>query len=203
MAIPLTRIQAPPAQQEAIRAALRDARGIEALPGRREVLAARHIPALYDLIADPRVSDPIYVFERPITLASTARWVLGLIQARARGEGLTLVNLDEHGAVSGFTELVVWPHWAAAEIGGALRADRQGRGEGPAGFATMTRWLFDAAGVELICLTAALDNMRSQRMIDGLGFIRRGEVDSQRPDGTLRRSVCWELTREEWGAANR
>ena len=79
-----------------------------------------------------------------------------------------------------------------------MRADRQSAGQGARGFGEMANWAFEIIGVRLMGLTAALDNVRSQRMIDGAGFQRMGERDSVRPDGTLRRSVYWELTREQW-----
>jgi RimJ/RimL family protein N-acetyltransferase len=185
-------------EAEAIRAALRAARGIDRLGGRREVLAERHIPALYELVRDPAVSDPIYIIAKPVTPASVAVWAAEMIAAQGRGEGLTLMNFDVEGALIGFTEALVWPDFAAGEIGGALRADHQGRGEGPTGFVAIVDWLFDEIGVRRIALTAATDNLRSQKMIDRAGFVRRGEIDSLRPDGSIRRSVYWELEREVW-----
>ena len=58
--------------------------------------------------------------------------------------------------------------------------------------------MFDHLGVRLIGLTAALDNHRSARVIEAAGFRFIGERDSIRPDGSVRRSRYWELTREEW-----
>ncbi|MBJ7411713.1 MAG: hypothetical protein JHD15_15290 [Phenylobacterium sp.] len=54
-----------------------------------------------------------------------------------------------------------------------------------------------------MCLTAALDNVRSQKGIDAAGFRRMGEREAVRPDGTTRRSVYWELTRDEWRQRHR
>ena len=34
--------------------------------------------------------------------------------------------------------------------------------------------------------------------IDGAGFTRMGEMESHRPDGTTRRSLYWEMTRDQW-----
>jgi RimJ/RimL family protein N-acetyltransferase len=62
-------------------------------------------------------------------------------------------------------------------------------------------WMFEHLGIRLICLTAALDNPRSQAIIDRAGFVRMGERDGIRPDGTARPSVYWEMTREQWRAA--
>ena len=63
--------------------------------------------------------------------------------------------------------------------------------------------MFETLGVRLIGLTAALDNVRSAAAIDGAGFRRMGEVESVRSDGTTRRSLYWELTREEWEKRHR
>lgn len=197
---PLTVLAASEQEANAIREAIRTARHSEALGGSRAILRAEHIPAFYELLRDPVVSGPIYVIEKPVTLASVTAWANDLIAAHARGEGLTLLRIDEAGEIFGFTEIIVWPDRASAEIGGALRADRQSAGEGAKGFARAVAWLFDEVGVRLIALTAALDNVRSQRMIDGLGFIRMGERDCVRPDGGVRPSVYWELPREAWRA---
>ena len=59
-------------------------------------------------------------------------------------------------------------------------------------------WMFEALGLGLICETAALDNVATQRLLDGLGFRRMGEVTSLRSDGTSRASLVWEMTRSEW-----
>jgi RimJ/RimL family protein N-acetyltransferase len=49
-----------------------------------------------------------------------------------------------------------------------------------------------------MCLTAALDNIRSQKAIDAAGFRRMGEREVTGPDGATRASVYWELSREAW-----
>jgi RimJ/RimL family protein N-acetyltransferase len=52
----------------------------------------------------------------------------------------------------------------------------------------------------MMCLTAALDNIRVQKGIDRAGFVRMGERDAVRSDGSIRRSVYWEITAEQWAA---
>jgi RimJ/RimL family protein N-acetyltransferase len=59
-------------------------------------------------------------------------------------------------------------------------------------------WMFDALSLELIVETAALDNIRTAKLLDHLGFVRKGEITSTRPDGTTRASLVWEITKEEW-----
>ncbi|HEY0436082.1 MAG TPA: GNAT family protein, partial [Phenylobacterium sp.] len=97
----------------------------------------------------------------------------------------------------------VWPERASGELAGARRADLQNSGQGRAGVAHSIAWMFETLGLRLIGLTAALDNVRSAKAIDGAGFRRMGERDSVRPDGTVRRSLYWELTRDEWRLRHR
>ena len=60
--------------------------------------------------------------------------------------------------------------------------------------------MFGTLGLSLLCETAALDNVATQRLLDGLGFQRMGEVTSTRSDGTTRASLVWEMTRADWEA---
>lgn len=198
---PLTVLTTTAEEEAAIRAAVREARGLSALSGRRVCAASAHVDGALALLNDPRVSEPIYDLPRPFTRETIAAWIEAAVERQARGEGILTFSLDEAGEIVGYGDLAVWPARASGEIGGAMRADRQSAGQGARGFAEMTDWAFDIIGIRLMGLTAALDNVRSQRMIDGAGFVRMGERDSVRPDGTVRRSVYWELTREAWRAS--
>jgi RimJ/RimL family protein N-acetyltransferase len=196
---PKTVLQATAEEEAAIRAAIREARGLEAIGG-RVVADLSHVATVTRLLADPRVSAPIYSLPQPATEESVAAWIADFLAARERGEGLLMITLDEAGEAAGYTDAVVWPERASGEIGGAIRADRQNAGQGGAGALRVFGWLFETIGVRLMCLTAALDNVRSQKLIDAAGFVRMGERDSVRPDGGVRRSVYWEMTRDAWRA---
>jgi RimJ/RimL family protein N-acetyltransferase len=163
----------------------------------------KHVPGLVTLLSDPAVSNWIYDLPRPITHDSVMRWVAEGQAQRLAGEGLLLVSLDPKKQVAGYSHIVVWPDRASAELAGAVRADLQGKGQGTAGMARTFGWIFETLGVQLMCLTAALDNVRSQKGIDAAGFRRMGERDAVRPDGTTRRSVYWELTADEWRQRHR
>ena len=196
---PKTVLEVGPQEAAAIRRAVREAGPEDG----RIVAGAEHVAGLTALLADPRVSDPIYDLPRPINLENVARWVADCTAARQRGERLLTVALDEAGEVAGYSCFSVWPDRSAAEIAGAMRADRQNSGQGRAGVGRSIAFMFETLGVRLIGLTAALDNVRSAAAIDGAGFRRMGEVESVRPDGTTRRSLYWELTREEWELRHR
>jgi RimJ/RimL family protein N-acetyltransferase len=122
---------------------------------------------------------------------------------RLAGEALLMVTLDDQGQVSGYSHIQVWPERSSAELAGAIRADLQSQGQGGRGMAHTFGWIFETLGVRLMCLTAALDNVRSQKGIDAAGFRRMGQRDAVRPDGTLRPSVYWEMTRDEWRQRHR
>ncbi len=196
---PKTVLEVGPQEAAAIRRAVREASPEDG----RIVAGAEHVAGLTALLADPRVSDPIYDLPRPINLETVGRWVAECEAARQRGERLLTVALDEAGEVAGYSCFSVWPDRSAAEIAGAMRADRQNNGQGRAGVGRSIAFMFETLGVRLIGLTAALDNVRSAAAIDGAGFRRMGEVESVRPDGTTRRSLYWELTREEWELRHR
>lgn len=190
---PVTVLQASPEEAAAIRAAVRAATD-------RVLAGPEHVDGLLALLLDPRVSDPIYDLPRPFTRESIAAWVQEGRAAHERGERLLSVTLDEAGEVAGYSQISVWPDRSSAEIAGAARADRQNAGRGRGGVSNAAAFMFETLGVRLIGLTAALDNVRSIAAIDGAGFVRMGERENLRPDGTVRRSVYWELTREAWRA---
>lgn len=199
---PKTVLHASAEEAEAIRVAVRNADPSTLGMGRVHV-EMKHVPGLVELLSDERVSGPIYDLPRPITQESITRWVAENQARRLAGDGLLLTTLDSDGAVGGYSHIAVWPERSSAELAGALRADLQGHGQGGAGMARTFGWIFETLGVRLMCLTAALDNIRSQKGIDAAGFRRMGEREAVRPDGTTRPSVYWEMTREDWRRLHR
>ena len=199
---PKTVINASEAEAEALRHAVRTI-DVATLGPHRERAELKHVPGLVKLLSDPQVSGPIYDLPRPITEDSVTRWVAESQAQALAGDALLIVNLDEAGEVAGYSRITVWPEHLSAELAGAVRADLQNSGRGGAGMAHTFGWIFETLSVRMICLTAALDNIRSQKGIDAAGFRRMGERDAVRPDGTTRRSVYWELTRDEWRMRHR
>lgn len=194
---PLTVLHATPEEEAAIREAVRHVDPTTLGPD-RVVAGPGHVEALTALLADPAVSDPIYDLPRPITSENVAAWIAECAAQQARGEGVLILSLAPDGAVVGYSKFSVWPDRSSAEIAGAMARDRQSSGQGGAGAARSFGWMFETLGVRLIGLTAALDNVRSARVIEAAGFVSRGERESVRPDGSIRRSLYWEMTRQAW-----
>jgi RimJ/RimL family protein N-acetyltransferase len=199
---PKTVLAVPDEEAEAIREAVRSV-DVGTLGMGRARAELKHVPGLLALLKDEQVSGPIYDLPRPITPDSITRWVAESQAQALAGEGLLLVTLDDHGQVAGYSKITVWPDRSAAELAGAVRADLQNRGQGSAGMARSFSWIFETLGVRMMCLTSALDNVRAQKGIDAAGFVRMGEREAVRPDGTTRRSVYWELTRDQWRKRHR
>ena len=151
-----------------------------------------------ELLRDPAVSAPIYDLPHPITHESVSAWIADAERKRQAGEALLMVNFDANGQVRGYSRFTIWPERSSAEIAGAVRADLQNAGAGKQGAARSFDWMFETFGVRLIGLTAALDNVRSARVIEAAGFVPMGERESTRADGSVRGSLYWEMTRESW-----
>jgi len=194
---PITVLAALPEEEAAIRAAVRMP-DLAALGEGRAVAAATDAEALCELLADPAVSDPIYDLPRPLTAETVRAWIEACEGERARGEGLLVLTRDPAGELVSYSKFTIWPQRSSGELAGATRADRQSQGQGSAGAFRAFGWMFETLGVRLIGLTAALDNIRSARLIDAAGFTRMGERESVRPDGSVRRSLYWEMTRDAW-----
>lgn len=196
--LPLTRNAVSDARQKAIRDAVRQARGIgfERSPSR--VAQLTDAPAFFEFLADPKIHGPIYNLPRPLTIASVENMIARNLAAQAEGEGVLLLRFDDDGDVIGYSEFEIWPEWGAGDLGGALRQDQQGLRAGVNGAKRSFDWMFEHLGLELIVATGALDNIRTARMLDGLGLVRKGEITSQREDGSTRQSLVWEITYSEW-----
>ena len=199
---PKTVIHASEEAAEALRERVRTV-DLATLGPNRERAELKHVSGLVALLSDPRVSGPIYDLPRPIDEDSITRWVAENQAQALAGDALLIVTLDEAGEVSAYSRITVWPEHLSAELAGAVRADLQNSGRGGVGMAHTFGWIFETLGVELMCLTAALDNLRVQKGIDAAGFVRMGERDAVRPDGTVRKSVYWEMTRDQWRKRHR
>ncbi|MEZ6002474.1 GNAT family N-acetyltransferase [Hyphomonas sp.] len=196
--IPITRHPASPEQVERIRSAVR---GAEMLNDSR-LAQPEDAEGLHALFAEPKVNAPIYSLPRPLNVENVRKFIEEHLAQRMRGEGLLFVRDAGDGRIMGYSDIQVWPEWAAGEIAGGLHPSLHSKGSGTQGAAQTFTWMFDVLHLDLICETASLENVITQRMLDGMGFHRKGQVTSTRPDGSTRESLVWEMTRPEWAQHN-
>ena len=196
--LPITKIACSPEHETRIRDAVRSAREIQfgLFPGR--LAKPSDAAAFYAFLSDPEIHGPIYSLPRPLTEESVRTFIEQKLAEQERGEGVLFLSFDEAGDVAAYTDFDIWPKWGAGDIGGAYRRDQQGRGGGGSGVKLAFTWMFETLMLERIVATAALDNVRTARIMDRLGFERMGEITSQRPDGGTRQSLVWEVSRAEW-----
>lgn len=196
--IPVTRHRVDQAKADLIRAAVRQATHLPSGQVPSRIAELKDAEELHTFLSDPAIHAPIYSLPKPLTASSVEAFISRHLDERDRGEGLLFVRPDENGAIMGYSDIQVWPDLGAGELGGAIRPDRQGQRAGITGAAASFTWMFDALHLELICETAALDNLRTAALLDHLGFERKGEVMSTSEDGTTRPSLVWEVTRTAW-----
>lgn len=196
--LPLTRIAFSGARQAEIRNAVRAAKGIAFDDAPSRLATVDDAEVFCRFLSDPAIHGPIYNLPVPLTTETVRTFIQRKLDERDRGEGLLFLRFDPEGAVIGYSEFDIWPEWGAGDLGGALRPDQQGRRAGVSGAARTFTWMFETLRLELIVATGALDNIRTARILDGLGFERKGEIISHRPDGGTRTSRVWEVTRQAW-----
>lgn len=194
---PKTRLHVTPEEAHAVRAAViaADPSGLGA-----DCTAAseKDAQALTHLLADPSIATAIYDLPSPITLQTVGAWIADAETKRRRGEALLTIRTATDATIYSYSYFTIWPDLAAAEIAGGFRTERQDAGLGKTGALRSFAWMFEAFKVRLICVTAALDNVRSARVIEAAGFTSMGERQSRRADGSERRSRYWEMTIEQW-----
>ena len=198
--LPLTRNAMSAARQEEIREAVRSATGIPFGDAPSRLATPEDAPAFYRFLSDPEIHGPIYNLPVPLTLETVGGFIDSKQEDQTRGEGLLLLRFDPEGEVIGYSEFDIWPEWGAGDLGGAIRADHQGNRVGVTGAIQTFTWMFKTLRLELLVSTGALDNIRTARLLDGIGFVRKGEITSHRPDGVSRQSLVWEVTRQAWQA---
>jgi RimJ/RimL family protein N-acetyltransferase len=157
--------------------------------------------ALAGLLSHESIGPRIYTMPSPINAETMAVFIEDHLMQRARGDGILFLSFNPTGEATAYFDVELWPHWSICKFGGAVKAERQGRGFGGACGLAAVEWCFDQLGVNRICETTARDNDRSIRLLSRLGFIQHGEVTSTRPDGSKRPSLYWELERAHWNAA--
>lgn len=193
--IPKTRIAVSEQEQERLRDFVRRAEWMNGRIAGARVARLEDAEALAGLLAHESIGPRIYTMPNPINTETMTTFIADHLAQRERGKGILFVFFNAAGEATAYVDVELWPQWSMAKFGGAVKAERQGRGFGGACGLAAVEWCFDQLGVARICETTARDNDRSIRLLSRLGFRQMGEVISQRPDGSTRPSVYWEMER--------
>lgn len=199
--IPKTRTCVSSEEAERLRAFVRQAELMNGRIAGARVARREDAAALAGLLAHESIGPRIYTMPNPINAETMGRFIDDHLMQRARGDGILFVSFNGQGEATAYFDVELWPQWSIAKFGGAVKAERQGRGFGGACGLAAVEWCFEQLGVARICETTARDNDRSIRLLSRLGFVQMGEVTAVRPDGTPRPSLYWELEHEAWDAA--
>jgi RimJ/RimL family protein N-acetyltransferase len=195
--IPKTRIAVSEQEQERLRDVVRRAEWMNGRIAGARVARLEDAEALAGLLAHESIGPRIYTMPNPINTETMTTFIADHLAQRERGDGILFVSSNAAGEATAYFDVELWPQWSMAKFGGAVKAERQGRGFGGACGLAAVEWCFDQLGVARICETTARDNDRSIRLLSRLGFRQMGEVISQRPDGSTRPSVYWEMGRDD------
>ncbi len=195
--IPKTRTIAADEEQRRLRDFVRRAEWMNGRIAGARVAQPGDAAALARLLAHDSIGPRIYTMPNPINAETMKVFIEDHLAQRARGDGILFVSFNADGEATAYFDVELWPQWSIAKFGGAVKAERQGRGFGGACGLAAVEWCFDQLGVARICETTARDNDRSIRLLSRLGFRQLGEVISHRPDGTTRPSLYWEMERED------
>ncbi|MCP2257997.1 Protein N-acetyltransferase, RimJ/RimL family [Streptoalloteichus tenebrarius] len=172
---------------------------------RLEPLTADHAPGLHAAGADPGIWTWLSA-PQPADLAATRERVADELAAAARRERLPWVQVDlATGAVAGTTSYyAIDPVHRALTIGFTWL----GRPWHRTGINTEAKLLllsraFEQLGALRVGWQTDIRNERSQRAIERLGARREGVLRKHRirPDGTVRDTVQYSMTDDEWPEA--
>jgi RimJ/RimL family protein N-acetyltransferase len=199
--IPKTRTRIADGEAQRLRSFVRKAEFMNGRIAGARVARREDAAALAGLLSHESIGPKIYTMPNPIDEETMTAFIEDHLMQRARGEGILFVSFNNQGEATAYFDVELWPHWSIAKFGGAVKAERQGRGFGGACGLAAVEWCFDQLGVARICETTARDNDRSIRLLSRLGFVQIGEVTCVKPDGTSRPSLYWEMAREDWEAA--
>lgn len=199
--VPKTRIAVSDAEASRLRDFVRRAELMNGRIAGARVAAREDAEALAELLSHESIGPRIYTLPNPINTRTMSDFIDDHLRQRDRGEGILFVSFNANGEATAYFDVELWPQWSVAKFGGAVKAERQGRGFGGACGLAAVEWCFEQLGVARICETTARDNDRSIRLLARLGFVQMGEVVSVRPDGATRPSLYWEMTHTDWTAA--
>jgi RimJ/RimL family protein N-acetyltransferase len=148
--------------------------------------AERDVPAIVAGCSDPDVGRYIPVIPVPYTDRDARDWLAGAEQRfRASGEHSFAIALIGEDELLGVVSVRLRP---GGSIGYWLRPHARGRGLMTEAVRAVASWAWEEHEIRDLFITAHPDNVASQRVAHGAGFVGVGVVEHEPPfrDGTRR-----------------
>lgn len=180
---------------------------IPTLEGRRvrlEPLSRAHLPALEEIAYDPRIWR--YMLTRVTNRAQLEAWLEAALAARGTGHlpWVTIVKSSDprEDRVVGSTRFLDLDlGHRTVEIGHTwLSTSFQNTGVNPEAKLLQLTYAFDTLNLNRVAFKTHHENLQSQAAIKRLGAQYEGTFRNHNvmPDGTLRHSMWFSITKEEW-----
>lgn len=168
---------------------------------RLEPLTREHLPALAKIAFDSRIWR--YMNARVETQKDLEAWLEAALKVAAGGTQLPWVTvLKSDGRVVGSTRFIdLDMQHRTVEIGHTwITPELHQRGVNPEAKLLQLGFAFDTLGLNRVAFKTHHENLQSQAAIRKLGAVYEGTFRNHyvMPDGSLRHSVWFSITKEEW-----
>jgi RimJ/RimL family protein N-acetyltransferase len=168
---------------------------------RLEPLTREHLPALEHIAFDSRIWR--YMNARVETKKDLQAWLEVALKAAATGTQLSWVTvLKRDERVVGSTRFIdLDMQHRTVEIGHTwITPDLHAAGVNPEAKLLQLTYAFDTLGLNRVAFKTHHENLQSQAAIKKLGAVYEGTFRNHyvMPDGSLRHSIWFSITCEEW-----
>ncbi|MBS1823612.1 MAG: GNAT family N-acetyltransferase [Acidobacteria bacterium] len=168
---------------------------------RLEPLSREHLPALEKIAFDERIWR--YMTTRVETPKDLEAWLEAALKVAATGTQLPWVTvLKRENRVVGSTRFIdLDMHNRTVEIGHTwITPELHQKGVNPEAKLLQLAYGFDTLGLNRVALKTHHENLQSQAAMKKLGAVYEGTFRNHyvMPDGSLRHSVWFSITKEEW-----
>jgi RimJ/RimL family protein N-acetyltransferase len=180
--------------------AMKEAPRLEGDRVRLEPLARHHLFGLEEIAYDSSIWK--YMLTRVSNRSELESWLDSALAARANGQVPWVTILKPENRIVGSTRLIDLDlHHRTAEIGHTWISPRlQGASVNPEAKLLQLRYAFEDLGLNRVAFKTHHENLQSQAAIRKLGAVYEGTFRNHyvMPDGSLRHSVWFSITKEEW-----
>jgi RimJ/RimL family protein N-acetyltransferase len=167
---------------------------------RLEPLSRNHLSGLAEIAFEPEVWR--YMLTRVSNRSELEAWIESAFAANANGQIVWTTLLKAENRVVGSTRLIdLDMRHRTAEIGHTWISPRwHGANVNPEAKLLQLRYAFDDLGLNRVAFKTHHQNAQSQAAIRKLGAVYEGTFRNHyvMPDGSLRHSVWFSITREDW-----